>query len=159
MNSASLKVRAFRERDAEACARLIYEAVHTLATRDYSAEQRNAWAPEVMSTAVLLERLRDQVVFVAEDDAGVAGFMSLRLPQELDFAYVRPDCAGRGVALLLHEAIIEAARRAGSVELWTHASDLARRFFQKHGWKVERRRDFERNGVPIYNFEMTLRIQ
>lgn len=111
-----------------------------------------------MSPAVMLERLRGQHVFVAEDRRGIAGFMSLRPPDELDFAYVRPDCAGKGVADLLHDAVVDTARRSGVPSLWTHASELARRFLEKRGWNVEQRRDFEKNGVPIHNFKMSVAL-
>lgn len=149
-------LRPFQEADAAACAQLLYDAVHELAAGHYNIEQRLAWAPEVMSAEVMLERLRGQHVIVVEDHRGIAGFMSLRLPDELDFAYVRPDRAGKGVAELLHDAVVDVARRSGGRGLWTHASELARRFLEKRGWQVEQRRDFEHNGVRIYNYRMSI---
>lgn len=141
-----------------ACAVIRYAAVHELAGRYYSRDQQVAWASKVMSTDHMLECLRGQAVFVAEDKQGIAGFMSLRPPDELEFAYVRPDCAGKGVANLLHDAVIDTARRAGVSALLTHASELARRFLDKNGWHVEERRDFEHNGIWIYNYRMTISL-
>jgi putative acetyltransferase len=158
MKSTTTWLRPFQEADAAACAQILYTAVHELAGRYYNAEQRTAWAPEVMSADVMIERLRGQQVFIAEDQCGVAGFMSLRAPDELVFAYVRPDCAGKGVAILLHDAVLDAARHCGSQSVWTHASELARQFLEKRGWKVEQRRDFERNGVPIHNYRMSVTL-
>jgi putative acetyltransferase len=132
--------------------------VHELAGRYYSSAQRVAWAPEVMSTDDMLDRLRGELVFIAEDQQGVAGFMSLRLPDELDFAYVRPDCAGKGVAGLLHDTLIDTARQSGVSGLSTCASELARSFFAKRGWTLQERRNFEHNGVLIHNYRMTLSL-
>lgn len=94
-------------------------------------------------------------MLVADDARGIAGFMSYEPPGELDFAYVRPDCAGKGVAMLLHDALIRRVRDSGVTVLRTSASELARRFFEKHGWKVEFRNDFERHGIPIHNYRMS----
>ena len=158
VEQAETLVRPFQENDAAACAALLYVAVHELTMFYYNTEQRTAWAPEVMSAKIMLERLRGQVVFVAEDQRGLSGFMSLRQPDELDLVYVRPDCAGKGVAALLHDTMIDVVRRSGGSGLWTNASELARRFFEKRGWTTEHRRDFMRDGVPLYNFRMSISL-
>lgn len=154
MAVANVRVRPFETSDAAACAQLFYDAVHQLTGQFYTKEQRLAWAPEVMSESALCHRLRDQFALVAEDERGVLGFMSYHPSGELDFAYVRPDCAGKGVALQLHDGILQIAREQGAVSLRTFASELARRFFERRGWNVQERHDFEKNGVPIHNYKM-----
>lgn len=159
MQKEQARLRPFQEEDAAACARVLYDAVHALAGRYYSAAQRAAWAPEVLTPEAMRQRLHGQLAFVAEDHQGIAGFMSFRPPEELAFAYVRPDCAGRGVAVLLHDSLVDAARRSGAQSLWTNASELARRFLEKRGWHVVHRRDFEQGGVAIYNFRMSIVLE
>ena len=55
------------------------------------------------------------------------------------------------------ELLDEAERQAeeiGIVRLFTEASELARPAFQRAGYRVVHRRDFEVDGVPLHNFAM-----
>ena len=43
--------------------------------------------------------------------------------------------------------------------LFTEASEPARRFFARRGFKVVERNDFKIDGVPIHNFRMKKRLE
>lgn len=70
-------------------------------------------------------------VWVAEDDAGVSGFVSLA-GDWLEDLYVRPDAQGDGVGAALLDVV--KALRPGGFALWVFASNTpARAFYARHG--------------------------
>lgn len=155
---AELSVRGFKPADATACAALLFDVVREGTTRFYSEQQRAAWAPAPMSAQEFLDRLDGQSTWVAEDEIGIAGFFSLRPPDTLDLAYVRRDCMGVGVASALCDVLEDHARALGVAELTSDASELAHRFFARRGWRVLARQEFERHGVLIHNYKMSLAL-
>jgi putative acetyltransferase len=54
----------------------------------------------------------------------------------------------------LYDAIETAARAQGIQRLFTEASELARRFFERKGFTVLERQDMILRGVPIHNYRM-----
>lgn len=144
--------------DMQALAFLWHHAVHEGAQGAYNAQQRAAWSPTPKSAAFMTERLADQVVFVAEDEQGLAGFFSLKPDGELDMAYVRPDRKGDGLAEQLLKAVVTQGRRWALNQLTVQASHIARRFFEKHGWQLDRTQTVTPNGVEMQNHVMTLHL-
>ena len=72
----------------------------------------------------------------------------------IDRLYSAPEAAGRGVASRLYDATEAAARAQGISRLFTEASELARRFFERKGFTVLERQDNILHGVPIHNYRM-----
>jgi putative acetyltransferase len=154
--AAVVVIRPYRTDDAPDMARLYYEAVHGLGRRAYSAAQAAAWAPAPLAPIDVLTRAADgRVTFVAAnaDDQAVA-YVDLEADGHIDHLYCRPDFAGQGVASRLLETLIERAKENGIAALYVEASELARPVFERHGFTVTARRDFEVRGVPIHNYAM-----
>lgn len=137
---------------------LWHEAVHTGAMGAYNEAQRRAWSPAPKSAAIMTERLSGQIILVGEDDQGLAGFFTLTPEGELDMAYVRPDRKGSGLAVQLHQAILDEARRRRLSTLTVNASHIARKFFQKHGWTLVQTQTVRPNGVEMQNHRMVLHL-
>lgn len=149
-------IRAFRPDDAAVLAEVFHEAVHSIGRKDYSQAQVEAWSPKPVPALQFLDRVSDgRSVFVAvgEDDFPCA-FIELEEDGHIDCFYCHPDRAGTGVARALYRHLEEAALAAGLTHLYVEASEAARRFFLREGFRVVRRRDFERNTVPIHNYLM-----
>jgi putative acetyltransferase len=72
----------------------------------------------------------------------------------LDRLYSHPEHTRRGLAGRLLAAAEEDARALGLARLFTEASILARPSFERAGYVVTHRRDFEIDGVPIHNYAM-----
>jgi putative acetyltransferase len=149
-----LKVREYRESDAEVLAGLFFDAVRQGARDHYSREQREAWAPSVPDTAGFASRLAAMTVLVAEDETGVLGFMALDAAGCIDLAFVRPDRIGTGVASRIYTQLETVARASGQRRLFSDASELAKPFFKRHGWTVCRQQTVERRGVELTNYRM-----
>jgi putative acetyltransferase len=54
----------------------------------------------------------------------------------------------------LYDRLEHAAQHMGLSRLFTEASEVARGFFLHKGFRLIRRQDVERNGVPIHNYVM-----
>ena len=149
-------IRAYQPGDAADVADVFYRSVHGVAVSDYSAEQVIAWAPERRDAGQENRRCGDgRLVLVAAGESGrVVAFIDLEPDGHIDRLYCAPEAAGRGVASRLYDAIETAARAQGIGRLFTEASELARRFFERKGLTVLERQDMIVRGVPIHNYRM-----
>lgn len=154
------KIREATPDDAPAMAMLYRRSVLALGARDYAPDQVHAWSEQGPDAARLRAKLADgRRCWIAEDDSGaLQGFVDLEADGHVDFLYVDPAAAGRGVARRLLYEVERAARDAGLERLFVEASETARPVFGTRGWTVVSRRDLEIAGVPIHNWAMDLRL-
>ena len=151
-----MKVRPYTPDDAPALVALFHAAVHEIARIYYSQAQVNAWAPEVPDVGHFRARAADGrtlLVAVDEEDRPLA-YGDLEEDGHIDHLFCRPDAAGTGVTAALYAALEAAARARGIGLVYVDASEPARRFFERRGFDMVGRRDFEIAGVAIHNFEM-----
>jgi putative acetyltransferase len=149
-------IRTYEQRDAAGVADVFYRSVRGVALSEYTAEQVKAWVPERWDAEQEHRRSGDgRLVLVAVDEAGhVVAFIDLEPDGHIDRLYAAPEAAGRGVASRLYDGIETAARAQGIERLFTEASELARRFFERKGFTVLERQDMILRGVPIHNYRM-----
>ncbi|MDP1912334.1 MAG: GNAT family N-acetyltransferase [Pseudomonadota bacterium] len=147
-------IRNFRPDDAPLLRTVFYASVHQLAARNYTPEQREAWAPLDHDAAQWAARLQANQPFVAELDGAVAGFADLQDSGYIDQFFVAPACAGRGVAKALMAHIEASAARRGITALFADVSLTAEPFFSVSGFTVEQRQQVERQGVVLRNARM-----
>ena len=140
-------------------AEVYYRAVREGAKGAYSEAQLEAWAPQVEPNWDKPDKLLDQWAWVAVEDQGrMLGVMSLDHTGYLDMAFVIPEAKGTKVAPSLYAALISQARDAGLTHLTVRASILARRFFLKQGWQVDRRHMHEAAGQIYETYLMSLTL-
>lgn len=151
-------IRRFQDEDALATATLFHRSVHELTQDHYDQAQRDAWAPQIPEKAAWLNRLKPQSVFVAEQESGIVGFMTLTQDGYLDLAFVAPGASRQGVGAMLYEAINAEATVLGLKRMHAEASHLARPFFERQGWAVLKEQTVHRNGVALMNFAMEKRL-
>ncbi|MEJ6388312.1 GNAT family N-acetyltransferase [Gymnodinialimonas ulvae] len=151
--------RPYRPSDAIGLATLFHRAVQEGTTAHYSAEQRAAWCDRPPTSAGWRARVEEAETLVAERHGAHVGFMTLDMEAAyLDFAYVAPEVMGKGVADSLYAMIEGRAKVQGLVRLETEASLLAQPFFKRHGWRVVKVQEVERQGVKIPNAMMEKRL-
>lgn len=152
-------IRPFDPTDAEALAELYHAAVHEIGIRDYSAAQTAVWSPRPKAATAYIEKASDRIFLVAvNDDGEQIGYGDLEPNGHIDHLYCRPDYIGTGVGAALCSALEDAARANNISFLFVEASEAARRLFERRGYQLESRRDFEIDGVPIHNYRMTKRL-
>jgi putative acetyltransferase len=150
-------IRAYEPRDAEATWEAFRRAVRETASRDYTAEQVAAWAPDTVDLPAWNERRLGADTFVATIDGRVVGFSDVRDGGLLDMLFVHPEAGGRGVARALVEAVIGRARELGLTRLHTHASRTARPAFERFGFVVDRENpDNSVGGLKVPNYDLHL---
>ncbi|MXO90176.1 GNAT family N-acetyltransferase [Pontixanthobacter aquaemixtae] len=156
----SYRIRDYVESDAGAIHSLTLAAINTVGRAGYSQEQVDAWAARHGDAERLHSRvLSGHMVFVAVDaqDRPVA-YALLEPDGHLDMLYCHPRHTRRGLADQLLDTAESQARSLGVERLYTEASELARPAFERAGYELVRRRDFDLDGVPIHNFAMEKRL-
>ena len=149
-------IRAYREDDAEALSALALAAIRDIGSHAYGASQVAAWAARHPGPAMYVERAaKGHAIFVAVDrgDSPVA-YAVLEPDGHLDRLYNHPDHTRLGLAERLLAVAEQHARSVGLTRLYTEASEVARTAFERAGYAVTHRRDFEIDGVPIHKFAM-----
>lgn len=150
--TGDLSIRPFQPEDAATLSALYAASVRALGARDYSDAQIEAWASLTPSAGSLVERMGDgrtRLVAVLDD---IAGFIDVEADGHIDLLYVEPGAAGLGVARALLETAEALAPLSGAGRLHAEASETARPVFERLGYSVVARRDFEVAGVAIHNW-------
>ncbi len=91
-----IRLRAYRESDAETLANLFYETVHSACAKDYT-QQLFAWAPKKGGKAALRGKLSQSDTLIAEENGETVGFACMN-GGYFDMLYVRNDKLGLSVA-------------------------------------------------------------
>lgn len=131
-------------------------AIHGLAARDYSPAQLAAWAPPDRAGGGFAERLAGTTILVAWRGSALAGFANLTADGLVDFLFVHPEAAGRGIGASLLGAVIDAGRARGLARLAAHVSLTARSTFERQGFQVEAAQKVQVRGEVLTNFRMHL---
>ncbi len=153
-------IRSFRESDVASLADLTLAAIRHVGSHRYTPSQVDAWAARHPGPERFLDRASNgDAIFVTTDceDIPVAYALleySERENGHLDMLYCHPNHTRKGLSDQLLTRAEEHAREAGLVRLFTEASELARSTFERAGYAVTKRRDFEIEGVAIHNFAM-----
>lgn len=146
--------RDYRSEDGPVLAGLLYDTVHLVNARDYTAAQLAAWAPAVRDLAAWDRSFRGRYTVVVEEGGCILGFGDLDPSGYLDRLYVHHAHQGRGIGTAICSAL-EAAL-PGRV-ITTCASITARPFFEGRGYVVLREQEVERAGVLLTNYSMERR--
>jgi putative acetyltransferase len=103
-----------------------------------------------------MNRLDERYLLAEVNGEGgnLAGFVSWR-PGLVIGLYIHPGWTGRGVANALMNRAEAAIAAEGDDIILLSASAIARRFYEKRGYRVHRRRDWKtRGGLVVEAFDM-----
>ncbi|BEL04642.1 hypothetical protein Q0Z83_028330 [Actinoplanes sichuanensis] len=153
-----LVIRRYEQADAGATRRVFHAAVHGTASRDYTPEQVQAWAPADFDEVRWRGRRAASYTYVACLDGVVVGFSDFTDDGLLDMLFVHPDAGGRGVARALVDRVLREATAAGHRRLRVHASLTARPAFERFGFVVDAARVVEVRGQRLRNFDMSIAL-
>lgn len=146
-----MQIRRFRPGEEPALFEVYYSAIHQVASRDYSPEQIEAWAPRDLDASLWQERIRGIKPFVAELDGEVVGHADLQANGYIDHFFVSGHHPRRGVGAMLMNRILREADALGLSELTSDVSRTAQGFFERFGFRVIEQRKPVRRGVVIPN--------
>jgi putative acetyltransferase len=136
-----------------------YSAIHQIASRDYSPEQLEAWAPRDIDPELWADRIRGINPFVIELDGCVVAYADLQPHGYIDHFFVSGAHPGRGLGTILMKHILEEAQRLGLTELTSDVSRTAQGFYERFGFQVVEQRAPVRHNVMIPNALMRLELE
>jgi len=154
---SSVSLRPYLADDAERCAAIFRSSVEELASEDYNADQRAAWAARADDPG-FPKRLAAALTLMAIVDGEPAGFASLKSAETIDMLYVGPDFARRGVATALLDALVRLAAARGAKTVTGEVSDTARPLFERQGFQAQRRNLIQLDDEWLANTTMTKRL-
>ncbi|RQO60471.1 GNAT family N-acetyltransferase [Paucibacter sp. KBW04] len=152
------RIRRYNPGEESILFNVYYTSVHQLATREYSQEQIQAWAPRDRDASLWEERIRGINPFVAELNGELVGYSDLQPSGYIDHFFVSGSHARCGIGTALMNHILQEAMSTGLHELTSDVSRTAQPFYEKFGFTVIEQRQPKVRGVVIPNAFMRLRI-
>ena len=150
-----MQIREAIAADARQIVRIFHDTIHAVNTRDYSAEQVQAWSPVVPDAdAWAARKFPPRSTFVAEDQGTIVGFAELEASGHVDCFYCHHRHQRRGIGTALYLRIEDQARALGLARLFVEASITAKPFFEAQGFVAVKRQTVVRQGVALANFVM-----
>ena len=146
-----MRIRQFQTGDEEALFDVFFSSIHQIASKDYTAEQVNAWAPVGRDPESWAARMRTLQPFVVEIGGVIVGYADVRSDGYIDHFFVSGGYSRRGVGKMLMERIHEETVRLSIHELTADVSKTAEPFFVRYGFQVVERRFPVRKGVTLQN--------
>lgn len=156
--SNTIEIRAFCPGEEAALFKVHYSAIHRIASRDYSAEQIQAWAPEDQDADLWAQRMRDINPFVAEYRGKIVGYADLQSNGYIDHFFVSGEYPRLGIGSTLMRHILASALQRRLPLLSPDVSRTAQPFFEHFGFVVVEQRLPQRRGVTLPNALMHRRL-
>ncbi|MEO9463095.1 MAG: GNAT family N-acetyltransferase [Marinomonas sp.] len=149
-------VRPYKDQDAECLSNICRDAITAIGSHAYSEEQVSAWVARHPGAERYRERVAGgSMIWCAVDGSDNPVAYALLEPDgHLDHLYNHPEHTRQGLAARVLNAAEEHARALGLTRLYTEASELARPAFERAGYTLLQRREFEIEGVAIHNYAM-----
>jgi len=151
----NLAMRPMLPTDVPLLAEIFRAAIEELTAEDYSEAQQEAWASAADDEEEFGAKLAGELTLVATYGGAAVGFASLADNTRIDMLYVHPAAAGQGAGAMLCDALEKLAAARGAKQLTVEASDAARGFFEKRGFKAQSRNTISLGGEWIANTTMT----
>lgn len=146
-----MRFREYESSDCERLAELFYQTVHSVNAKDYNFAQLNAWATGTIDLHEWNQSFLKNKTIVAVENEKIVGFGDIDETGYLDRLYVHKDYQGRGIASAICDELEQFAK--GKV-ITTHASITAKPFFIHRGYRVLKRQEVIRCGIPLVNYVM-----
>lgn len=149
-----MQIREFRPTDLEAIVALFTASVRGLAADAYGDQQLQAWAPDPPDLEHWRRKIAGQNLLLAELHGELLGMVGYEDDGHVDVLFTHPGHARKGVAAKLHADAQRRLAEIGVHELFTESSEVARPFFERQGYRVERREVVDARGVELHRYRM-----
>jgi len=144
----------FQPGEESALWEVFHSAIHSIASKDYSEEQVNAWSPANPDRVQWAERIRGINPFVAKRAGVIVGYADVQADGYIDHFFVSAAAARQGVGSALMRKLHEAAVQGNLSTLFSNVSLTAQPFFEKWGFVILSRQSVSTGGVIMENFRM-----
>jgi putative acetyltransferase len=153
----AILIRSAQEADLKSIASIFHQAIHQIATRDYTAQQVQAWSPGEWPVEHWVRRTAGLQVRIAElaGSPGIAaGFIGFSDQGYIDLLFTGPPFVRRGVARSLLQDAEADLRRNGVARTFANVSHTARPFFAAMGYRCLQSQRVWCRSVELENFRM-----
>lgn len=130
-----MEIRRFKLGDEAALFRVFFTSIHEVASKDYSPEQIEAWAPSDFDMVAWADQVRKNQPFVAEIDGEVVGYADVQPDGYIDQFYVSGLHPRQGIGTGLMARIHDEAESLGLVALTSNVSKTAELFSLSRAFK------------------------
>jgi putative acetyltransferase len=137
---------------------IYFTAIHLVASRDYTPEQVQAWAPGDLDVDLWKSKMREINPFVADLNGELVGYADVQSNGYIDYFFVSGKHPRRGIGSLLMGRILAEAASLSTPLLTSNVSRTAQPFFQTFGFVIAEQRYPEVRGVVVPNALMCRRI-
>ncbi len=155
-----MNIRKFRTEDLQAVSLLVMRTFKSCCGDDYFDESGvqnvlDAFDLKKNTEEELLQKLeKTKIMYVAEDEEGVIGFVRGRSDEVVSLA-VDVSCHRKGVGNILMKRFEEDARSEGAVFIKLHSSVFAVSFYESMGYeKLSGIQNFK--GLKVYDMKKVL---
>ena len=146
--SGGFAIRRATEADNEELSEVFRSSVREVAAKDYNPAQIEAWA------AGPLDWDGSLMVFAAEENGRLIGFIQYDPPDHVDMIYVHPAHLRKGVATALLASLEAEALSRNVTVLHVEASIVSRPFFERHGYALLTPQIVRVRGQDFLNYRM-----
>ncbi|PHR84810.1 MAG: histone acetyltransferase [Colwellia sp.] len=153
-----MKIIEYSSSRVKEIADLFYDSVHAIDSSIYSDKQKDAWAPMPIDYGKWARRLENKKPYMAVIKGEIVGFIELDADGHIDCAYVSPKFQSIGVATHLLNHVISVAKGLGLNQLYVEASIVAKPFFEKGGFVVEKENRIVRHNTVLVNYGMRVKF-
>jgi N-acetylglutamate synthase-like GNAT family acetyltransferase len=135
-----ITIRRARQEDKGALWHIHTRAIREVCKSHYSERELQIWT-NVLKPARYEEAIKKGPFYVAVEGGSIIGFGNLNQKSgEIEALYVDPDHVGRGVGMLILEALENAAMNSGLKLLRLSSSLNAVKFYQMAGYKRQKQK-------------------
>ena len=152
---ADFMIRVALQSDAVELKQLFQNTVLAINRRDYSQAEVEDWASCGDNLANIKDMIKTHYFIVAvNQQSEIVGFSSITPQGYLHSMFVHKDFQGKGIAIMLLNAIEQYAITNGIMRITSEVSLTARPFFEKRGYMVEEEQKRKANQLSLTNFWM-----
>lgn len=146
-----MHIREFQLGDEADLHAVFLSAVHELASKDYTPQQIEAWAPASFDPEVWAKRIQGIHPFVIESHGKIVAYADVQPTGYIDHFFVSGPFARTDIGTLLMTRIHEAASAQGISVLTSDVSRTAQPFFAQFGFVVVEQREPVIRGITVPN--------
>ena len=146
-----MQLREYITSDCDQLARLFFQTVHSVNTKDYTKEQLDVWATGNVDLNRWDMSFKEHYTIIATDNGEIVGFGDIDSSGSLDRLFVHKNHQHKGIATAICD---ELESSVTGKKIITHSSITAKPFFEKQGYRVKKEQTVVRNGISLTNFIM-----
>lgn len=147
-------LRKYQPSDAESLVTVFRDAVITIGSTAYDAQQTAIWASYPEDIEEFRQLLSLGLTVVAVEESCLVAFGQLNPPDHIAYLYTASNAARLGYATEIYKRLEAQAIEQGIERLHTEASHISKYFFLKIGFQIVEREIATRKGVQFERFKM-----